>query len=104
MNTPELTADERKEALEKAVAVRRARAKVMDGLRSGGMSVSDVIGKGRAGDPICGKIRVEKLIRALPGWGEARADRIMREIGIAQGRRVAGLGHRQTEALLRALR
>ena len=43
------------------------------------------------------------LIEALPGYGKAKAAKIMEELGISESRRVQGLGVRQREQLLAKL-
>ena len=39
----------------------------------------------------------------MPGYGKARAEKLMKELQIAESRRLRGLGERQTEALLSRL-
>ena len=46
-----------------------------------------------------GKIRVKELLKSMPGVGKARALQLMEEHGIAEGRRVRGLGASQRAAL-----
>lgn len=46
---------------------------------------------------------VRQALRALPGIGAVKADRIMADLGIDGKRRIAGLGARQREALAAAL-
>jgi hypothetical protein len=42
-------------------------------------------------------------VRALPGYGPAKASAVLEQAGIPEDRRVAGLGSRQREALVSAL-
>lgn len=44
-----------------------------------------------------------QLVRALPGYGQAKADALLHEVGIDEGRRVGGLGSQQRNALLNAV-
>lgn len=97
----QLSDEERSAALKKALAVRSARAAVLAQVRDGKLSCADIIAK--ASDSVYGKIKVEALIRCFKGYGKARAAQLMAEIGIAENRRVAGLGVRQAEALIKAL-
>ena len=46
---------------------------------------------------------VRALIESLPGYGKAKAAKIMDELEISPKRRVQGLGARQREALLEIL-
>ena len=47
--------------------------------------------------------RPSALIESLPGYGKAKASKIMDELGISATRRVKGLGARQREQLLEVL-
>lgn len=62
-------------------------------------SISEVIRDGKENEAI-GKMRVSALLESMPGVGRARARQIMEDVGIAQSRRVRGLGANQTAALL----
>mgnify|MGYP000095134683 FL=1 len=54
-------------------------------------------------DPIVGRMKVSTLIETLPGYGKAKAEKIMGELKIAESRRLKGLGERQEAALLERL-
>ena len=99
MALPELTPEQRAEALQKAAAARRERAAVKNRLKNAEGSLREVIEEGRSNDVI-GKMKVSALLESLPGVGRVRAEQIMEEIGIAQTRRVRGLGAHQVTALL----
>ncbi|NPV59576.1 MAG: hypothetical protein HPY75_07925 [Actinobacteria bacterium] len=94
---PELTAEQRKAALEKAARVRKERADIKRKLKEGKLKVSDVLKK--ADDEIYGKMTVKSVIESVPGVGKLRAAKIMEEIGISASRRVKGLGPKQISAL-----
>jgi ribosomal protein L9 len=94
---PELTAEQRKAALEKAAKVRKERAEIKKRLKAGELKVSDVLKK--ADDEIYGKMTVKSVIESVPGVGKLRAAKIMEEIGISTSRRVRGLGPKQVKAL-----
>ncbi|WP_287155188.1 integration host factor, actinobacterial type [Candidatus Solincola tengchongensis] len=94
---PELTAEQRKVALEKAAKVRKERAEIKKSLKEGKLKVSEVLAK--ADDDTYGKMTVRSVIESLPGVGKARAAKIMEEIGISETRRVKGLGPKQVQAL-----
>lgn len=95
---PELTAEQRKEALEKAAKVRKERAEIKKSLKEGKLKVSDILAKAKDND-IFAKMTVKSVIESLPGVGKMRAAKIMEEIGISETRRVKGLGPKQIEAL-----
>ena len=97
MPIPKLSAEDRVKALEKAKAARIKRAQVREGLKSGETSVADVLDM--RDDPVIGRMKVSTLIETLPGYGKAKAAKLMRELKIAESRRLRGLGTRQLNAL-----
>jgi len=97
---PPLTPEQRAAALERAAEARRERARIKARLKSSGESIEQVIAAGRDNDAI-GKMRVSALLESMPGVGRVRARQIMDEVGIAQSRRVRGLGQNQTAALVK---
>ena len=101
MAIPQLSAEERKAALEKAKAARIKRAEVRDQLKSGELSVKDVLAQ--KDDPVVGRMKVSTLIETLTGYGKAKSEKIMSELQIAESRRLRGLGARQEAALLERL-
>ena len=101
MAIPQLTAEERAQALEKAKQARAKRAEVREQLKSGEISLADVIAK--KDDEVIGRMKVSTLIETLPGYGKAKAEKIMTELNIADSRRLRGLGERQQAALLERL-
>ena len=101
MAIPQLSAEERQAALEKAKAARIKRAQVRDDLNNGKLSLQDVLAM--KDDPIVGRMKVSTLIETLPGYGKAKAEKIMGELKIAESRRLKGLGERQEAALLERL-
>lgn len=99
MALPQLTPEQRAEALEKAAAARRERAAVKNRLKNAQGSLKDVITEGKNNDVI-GKMKVSALLESLPGVGRVRARQVMEEIGISESRRVRGLGANQVAQLL----
>ncbi len=51
-------------------------------------------------DDNVGRLKVVAVLESLPGVGKVKARRTMEEIGIADNRRVQGLGAQQRHALL----
>ncbi|HEX2576690.1 MAG TPA: integration host factor, actinobacterial type [Aquihabitans sp.] len=98
---PSLTPEQRAAALEKAGAARRARAELKERLKMGSISLAEVLKQGET-DDLVGKTKVLAVLESLPGVGKVKARRTMEEIGIADTRRVRGLGAQQREALLAA--
>ncbi|MEJ7794184.1 MAG: integration host factor, actinobacterial type [Nocardioides sp.] len=100
MALPPLTPEQRSAALEKAAASRRERAEVKNRLKHAGGSIVDVLREGETNEVI-GKMRVIDLLQAMPGLGKVRARQLMERLGIAESRRVRGLGTKQVASLHR---
>lgn len=99
MSVPELDADARRDALEKAKRARQVRAQLKHMLKAGEVQLYEVLE--RAGDaPALAKMRVVEVLEALPNVGKVTAARLMDELRISPTRRVQGLGSRQRQALL----
>ena len=96
---PQLTPEQRAAALQKAAEARAARAEIKARLKNSSLSLSDALS---SDDANIGKLKVVSLLESLPGWGKVKARKVMEEIGIADNRRVQGLGSQQREALLKA--
>ena len=98
MALPPLTPDQRAAALEKAARARKERAEVKARLKKAELTLSQVLKDGQT-DDILGKMKVSALLEAVPGIGKVRARQIMERLGIAESRRVRGLGANQRAAL-----
>ena len=98
---PSLTPEQREQALAKAAEARRARAELKEKLKMGSITLSELLARSGTDDHV-GKMKVLAVIEALPGVGKVKARRTMDEIGIADTRRVRGLGEQQRKALLDA--
>lgn len=100
MALPQLSAEDRAKALEKAAAARHARAELRENIKAGKVALSEVLA---SDDPIAKRMKVSTLIESLPGYGKAKAAKVMEELGISESRRIQGLGSRQREELLKKL-
>ena len=98
MALPPLTPDQRAAALEKAAKARKERAEVKNNLKRGTLKLPAVLKQGQTDDTV-GKMKVSALLEAMPGVGKVRARQIMEQLGIAESRRVRGLGANQRTAL-----
>lgn len=85
---------DRAAALDKALVARRAYARAKSDLAAGRITFSEALD-----DPELSRMRLEPLLRAVPGVGSAIAEKLMRDCGIAKTKRVGGLGTRQRAAL-----
>jgi outer membrane protein TolC len=98
MPLPTLTDEQRKQALEKAAQARKARADIKAQLKSGKLTLEQLLG--RSGDDIVGKMKASNVLESLPGVGKVRARKIMEELDISATRRIRGLGAKQRTQLL----
>lgn len=87
---------------QRAAALKRAaemRAEYLDRVKSGEVAIATALADGKE-NPVVGRIKAKRLLMALPGVGAAKAQSAMTAIGIAESRRVAGIGQRQAEKLI----
>jgi guanylate kinase len=84
-----------------AVVARRARAAVKAAIHNRERSALDVAEAGWAGEASApeSSLRVRELLTSVPSIGPTRAAKIMHELGIAESKRVGGLGVRQRTRL-----
>lgn len=99
MALPQLTKEQREEALAKATEARRRRADVKASLKSRELSLAEFF-EAADEDEALAKMRAKSMIESLPRVGVHRAGLLMEEVGISPTRRVRGLGRVQREALL----
>ena len=97
MALPSLSDADRQAALKKAAEARQKRAELRASIKSGETSFVDVMK--RSDDPIVARMKVTTLLESLPGYGKAKAAKIMTELEISESRRIQGLGDRQRKAL-----
>ena len=103
MALPPLTPDQRAAALEKAAKARKDRAEIKNRLKHATTTLPEVLKEGQS-DDIIGKMKVSALLESMPGVGKVSAKRIMERLGIAESRRVRGLGANQRMALEKEFR
>ncbi|MCP4304449.1 MAG: integration host factor [bacterium] len=99
MPAPKMTDEQRAAALARAGEARRVRAEVKQLLKTGSLSLEDVFERAEENDLIAG-IKVSAVVVSMPHMGKIKAKRLLEELGIAENRRLRGLGPRQKEALL----
>lgn len=97
---PQISPEARAAALEKAGEARRARAELKTKLKMGSTTLRDVLA---STDEVVRKTKVLTILESLPKLGKVKARRLMDEVGIADTRRVQGLGEQQKIRLLEAL-
>lgn len=101
MSIPQLSAEERAKALQKAQQIRSKRMEVRKELKAGKLSLATVLNE--TDNEIYAKMRVKYLLESLPQVGKITTQKIMEEIGIDEARRIQGLGSRQKQQLLERL-
>ncbi len=99
MQPPQLSAEQRAAALAKAAEARRVRAEVKELLKTGTLSLAELLERADE-DPMIGGLKVYSVLSSMPGTGKVKAKRLMESLGIADNRRLRGLGSRQRDALL----
>ena len=96
---PQLTDEQRAAALAKAAEARRVRAEAKELLKTGSLRLSELFEKAES-DEILAGLKVDRVLASMPGTGKIKAKRLMESVGIAENRRIRGLGDKQKEALL----
>lgn len=87
MSFNELAPEQRQAALEKAKETRMARAAVRADLKNGRISPAEAMD--RVDDSVVGRIKVSTFICSIPGFGAAKAEKVMAGLGIMKNRRRA---------------
>jgi guanylate kinase len=95
---PQLTPEERSRALAKAKQSRQVRAAIKLRVKSGEISISDVITLAKSDEAVA-KMRVLELVESMNGLGKIRAKTILERLDISLTRRIQGLGRHQLQAL-----
>jgi hypothetical protein len=98
MPLPQLTEEQRRDALAKAAEARRRRAEIKAQLKNSSLGLSECLDRSES-DEILGKMKVSAMLEALPGVGKVRAQKVMEELNISPSRRLRGLGDKQKHAL-----
>jgi len=97
---PQLTAEERTRALEKAKLSRQMRASIKVRIKTGELSIADVIELAKSDEAIA-KMRVLEMVESKSGVGKIRAKALLERLEISESRRVQGLGRHQLKGLLK---
>lgn len=101
MALPVLSPEERAANLAKAAEVRQERAMLKAKLKSGELAAAAVLAD--SANSVVARMKVISLVESLPGYGKAKASKLLEELEISESRRVQGLGSRQRENLIKAL-
>ncbi len=99
MTPPQLTPEQRAAALKKAAHARKKRAEVKQLLKSGSMSMAELLEEAES-DPVVAGTKVSAVLASMPRTGKIKSKRLMEKLSIAESRRIRGLGERQRDSLL----
>jgi len=97
---PQLTPEQRAAALASAKAARQERALVKSQIKSGEISIAEVVSLANNNEAIA-KMRVLEMVESKSGVGKIRGKALLDRLGISNTRRIQGLGRYQRAALLK---
>jgi len=97
---PVLDAQERTEALRKSTAARQRRAQIKEQLRTGRLSIEQLLEIALSEEALS-RMRVREMLESTPGIGKIRALALMEKLNISPTRKVGGLGKFQRAALIK---
>ena len=95
---PQLTPEQRQQALLKAAIARKRRAEVKIKIKNGEFSVDTILEIAKSDEAVA-KMRVKELLESLSGVGKVRAQSLMERLNISPSRRIQGLGRLQIKQL-----
>ena len=95
---PQLTPEQRQQALLKAAASRKRRSEIKVKIKNGEFSVDTILEMAKSDEAVA-KMRVKELLESLSGVGKVRAQSLMERLNISPTRRIQGLGRLQTKQL-----
>lgn len=92
------TDEDRRRGLENAQAARTYRAEIRRAMKSGASDPIDVL-DASCEDRVLGRMRVRMFLASIPGFGPKSVSDAMADLGVAETRRLSGLGERQFATL-----
>jgi guanylate kinase len=95
---PQLTPEQRQEALIKAALSRKRRAEVKLKIKTGEYSIDNILELSKS-DQAIAKMRVKELLESMTGVGKIRAQTLMERLNISPTRKIQGLGRLQVKQL-----
>ncbi|MCI1934728.1 MAG: integration host factor [Atopobiaceae bacterium] len=99
MSLPNLTIEQRRDALKKAASIRHERAQIKAKIKAHEIGIAEIFALADSGNVAVRHMRTSQLLMCFPGVGKARAEKILQKYGISQSRRIGGLGRAQREQL-----
>ncbi len=99
---PILSEEARNAALAKAAQARKVRAELKERLKMRSVTLAEVLTLAKTDDTVA-KTKVLVILESLPGLGKVKARKVLETVGIAETRRLQGLGEQQKAKLLELL-
>ena len=99
--TPQITNEQRREALLRANEVRSARKRLKEELRQGKVDLAPLLADYPS---FLATARIGMLLQALPGYGPTKVGKLLSTSRISHSKTVAGLTPRQRHELVEALK
>ncbi len=99
---PILSEEARNAALAKAAQARKVRAELKERLKMRSVTLAEVLTLAKTDDTVA-KTKVLVILESLPGLGKVKARKVLEAVGIAETRRLQGLGEQQKAKLLELL-
>ncbi len=99
---PILSEEARNAALAKAAQARKVRAELKERLKMRSVTLAEVLTLAQTDDTVA-KTKVLVILESLPGLGKVKARKVLETVGIAETRRLQGLGEQQKAKLLSLL-
>lgn len=95
MPVPFLSDEEKKSALKSAREIRKKRSEIKKALKFCRVTLPELLEEKSRYFIVVKGMRVSDLMRSLPGFGDIRVNRILKELKISPRKKLSGLGHRQ---------
>lgn len=95
---PVLSKQQRQAALQKAAVSRKRRAEIKMRVKSGDITIDEVLNLAQTDDAIA-KMRIKELLESISGVGKVRVVSLMERLNISPSRRIQGLGKHQVKEL-----
>ncbi|MDD3520249.1 MAG: integration host factor, actinobacterial type [Actinomycetota bacterium] len=100
MAIPLLSNEEKRSALEHAREIRKKRSEIKKGLKSYSISFIELFEEKNKYFMVVMDMKILDLMKALPGFGDIRVNKILQELQISPRKKFKGLGQKQKSRLL----
>ncbi|MCE5330233.1 hypothetical protein LLG07_07895 [bacterium] len=97
MGVPFISKEKRDESLKKARYYKIQRSEIKQSIKNGHMCLSDVFESDEKLKDIVANIKIVDIVKSLPGIGEVKAKKILKNLSISDKKTLKGLGEKQKE-------